>query len=102
MRDRIPAPRRIPSIDEVLRTVPALDAIERFGRPSVVEAVRHCADDARVAAAAGEGVAPRADEIVTSALARLERQAQPRIRPVFNLTGTVLHTNLGGAGGGGC
>lgn len=100
MRDRSPGLRRIPSIDEVLRTVPALEAIERFGRPSVLDAVRRCAEDARRAGGSNdsnEKATPDADEIVTSALARLEREAQPRVRAVFNLTGTVLHTNLGRA-----
>jgi L-seryl-tRNA(Ser) seleniumtransferase len=94
VRDRSSGLRRIPSIDEVLRTIPAIDAIERFGRPSVVDAVRRCAEDAR---SSNGKAAPGADEIVTSALARLEREAQPQVRAVFNLTGTLLHTNLGRA-----
>ena len=32
--------RRLPSVDEVVRSAGALTAIERFGRPAVVAAVR--------------------------------------------------------------
>ncbi len=97
MRDPGPAFRRIPSIDEMLKTAPAVAAVARFGRPSVVEAIRRCADDARGEAASHSAELPQADAIVAAAVARLEREAQPKVRPVFNLTGTVLHTNLGRA-----
>jgi len=85
--------RKLPSVDEVLRTPSALAAIDRFGRPAVVGAVR-----ATLAASRANGVgATGADHAAASALARLESAAAPRLRPVYNLTGTVLHTNLGRA-----
>ena len=37
------------------------------------------------------------DAVLASAGTRLETLARPSLRPVFNLTGTVLHTNLGRA-----
>ncbi len=91
------AARRIPAVDEVLKTPPALAAIERFGRPSVVAAVRASLQEARAAWRDGAGPPPDAAQIAAVALARVEADAKPRVRPVFNLTGTVLHTNLGRA-----
>ena len=85
--------RRLPSVDAVMRSAPAVQAVDRFGRAAVVGAVR------RVVAAARErrDVQSGVDDFARSALSLLDAQAQPRLRPVFNLTGTVLHTNLGRA-----
>jgi L-seryl-tRNA(Ser) seleniumtransferase len=83
---------RLPSVDQVLRAPEAVLGIEKYGRPTVVEAVRAAIAGARAA----KRIAPT-DELAVAALARVEADAQPSLRPVFNLTGTVLHTNLGRA-----
>lgn len=66
--------------------------IERAGRPVVVEALRAWVDAKR-------GSAEVADEGACAlwCKARLDAFLQPSQRRVFNLTGTVLHTNLGRA-----
>ena len=43
------------------------------------------------------GLAVGADDVAGLALARLTAEDAPRLKPVYNLTGTVLHTNLGRA-----
>jgi L-seryl-tRNA(Ser) seleniumtransferase len=83
---------RLPSVDEVLRTEVAAGAIETFGRPAVLESVRGTIADARQA---GDGAV--AEQVALAARVKLEAQSVPSLRPVFNLTGTVLHTNLGRA-----
>jgi L-seryl-tRNA(Ser) seleniumtransferase len=84
--------RALPSVDEVLRTRLATVAVDRFGRMAVVEAVR-----ATLAAARVGRMPVGAEHAAASALARLEAQESRRLKPVYNLTGTVLHTNLGRA-----
>ena len=87
-----PAQRKLPSVDEVMRAPAASDVIDRHGRAATVEAVR-----ATIAHARAERTALSAADAIAGALARLEASARPSLRPVFNLTGTVLHTNLGRA-----
>ncbi|MGE0039209.1 MAG: L-seryl-tRNA(Sec) selenium transferase [Xanthobacteraceae bacterium] len=88
---------RLPSVDEVLRTDAAAIAIERFGRPAVAAAVRGGIDAARTLLRAGQPAETATDALMKAAAAKLEADARPNVRPVFNLTGTVLHTNLGRA-----
>jgi L-seryl-tRNA(Ser) seleniumtransferase len=88
---------RIPSVDEVLKTEAAGAAIGRYGRPAVLAAVRGSLDAVRIALRAGQSAGTAVADIAVSATAKLEAEARPNIRPVFNLTGTVLHTNLGRA-----
>src|SRR5215470_15580503 len=89
--------RRLPSVDDVLKTQAALAAVDRFGRPAAVAAVRATLATTREAVRAGRVEAIAVDDLAAAALARLDAGAQPNVRAVFNLTGTVLHTNLGRA-----
>ena len=84
---------RLPSVDLVLRDPGCAPLLERHGRLPVTEAVR--AELAAERSAGGMGLAMT--EVLARAATRLERQAEPSQRPVLNLTGTVLHTNLGRA-----
>jgi L-seryl-tRNA(Ser) seleniumtransferase len=82
----------LPAVDRVLRSEEGTALIVQYGRPLALDAVRkalaerrRCGADASVAA------------IVGASAAALARIMQPSQRRVFNLTGTVLHTNLGRA-----
>ncbi|NGO54176.1 L-seryl-tRNA(Sec) selenium transferase [Allomesorhizobium camelthorni] len=88
--------RNLPSVDQVLREPPAATAIQRFGRHAVTDAVRNALANARAAGLAGAAV-PEASDVAAEALAQLKAGERSSLRPVFNLTGTVLHTNLGRA-----
>jgi L-seryl-tRNA(Ser) seleniumtransferase len=92
-------PADIPSLDRLLND-PAIEALlVRHGRTQITGVLRRHLDALRVDALAGK-LAPAglAAAAIASALERrLADRTQPRLRPVFNLTGTVLHTNLGRA-----
>ena len=87
----------IPSVDRILQDPRLAPAIARHGRPLVVAELRALLAEYRGAMKAGNAVPPAGDAIVLGLLKRLEAAAAPSLRRVFNLTGTVLHTNLGRA-----
>ena len=89
--------RHLPAVDRVLETEIALAAFDRFGRQAVVEAIRKALDNIRSGESRDDPAAVDAAEVAAAALRHLEREARPNVRPVFNLTGTILHTNLGRA-----
>jgi L-seryl-tRNA(Ser) seleniumtransferase len=95
--DQSAALRHLPSVDLVLKTAAAERLRERFGRAALTDAVRAELDDVRHACRAGREGPPSADEVAVRASARLEAADRPSLRPAFNLTGIVLHTNLGRA-----
>src|SRR4051812_43195210 len=87
----------LPSVDRLLQH-PGIGAeIERHGRQAVLRAVRDALSGARNALREGAGELPTETGIVRAVAERLAREARPELRRVFNLTGTVLHTNLGRA-----
>ena len=89
--------RGLPSVDDVLKAEAAVLAIAQFGRPAAVMAVRQTLDATRAALRAGKAGSSQPDAIAGAALAKLADDARSDLRAVFNLTGTVLHTNLGRA-----
>src|ERR1700735_5328444 len=82
--------RALPSITEVLNTVAAAELVQRFGRMISTEAVRVTVDGARTAIKAG-APAPDAEYVARQTLARLDERDRSNLRPLFNLTGTILH-----------
>ncbi len=87
---------RLPSVDRLLAE-PAVSAlVDAHGRTLVTRLVRATLDDARTAARSGAPL-PDSASLTATIRAEADRLAAPRLRPVFNLTGTVLHTNLGRA-----
>jgi L-seryl-tRNA(Ser) seleniumtransferase len=83
----------LPSLDALLR-LPAADLlIARFGRAATSAALRGELADRRAARA----FPAEAGIILDAAADALARRFAASQRPVFNLTGTVLHTNLGRA-----
>src|SRR5262245_31295394 len=91
------ARRALPSVDRLLGDARVASLVERYGRPHVVQTVRALLEARRGALAAGGDSAFDDAAFIESCAARLEAETRPSLRAVFNLTGTVLHTNLGRA-----
>src|ERR1700722_18724520 len=88
--------RSLPSVTEVLNTAAAEELVQRFGRMITTQAVRITVHDARTAIRGGAPV-PDADHVARQTWERLNEQERSGLRPLFILTGTILHTNLGRA-----
>ena len=98
---KAPLFRRLPSVDELLRSPAMASMAERDGRAATLDAARAVLDRLRAEIAAGRLNEPQVDLAVAGladAVAReLRRSLQRSLRPVINATGVILHTNLGRA-----
>ncbi|MBI3183868.1 MAG: L-seryl-tRNA(Sec) selenium transferase [Myxococcales bacterium] len=85
--------RTLPSIDELLSRPSLAALLAPLPRPLSLAALRRAVEGARARLLRGEEAGFQDDD-VRAALAELSK---PNLRPVFNATGVVLHTNLGRA-----
>jgi L-seryl-tRNA(Ser) seleniumtransferase len=88
----------LPSVDRLLRHDHAEPLIRQSGRTIVTDAIRQVLAAARADVAAAGTVAEIGEHVLLARVAAIiNAESRPSMRPVFNLTGTVLHTNLGRA-----
>ena len=94
-----PAARRaLPSVDRLLGSSAVAPLIAQYGRTLTTETLRDRLQVQREQLAQHEGAAAFDEaRFIEACAADLAQRTQPSLRPVFNLTGTVLHTNLGRA-----
>ncbi len=91
------AQARPPAIDRVLNWTAVASLLAEYGREPVLAGLRSVLDGARQAARQGALVDYTEPAIAFHLAAHLAQHNAPRLKRVFNLTGTVLHTNLGRA-----
>jgi L-seryl-tRNA(Ser) seleniumtransferase len=89
--------RDLPSVAVVLNTSAAAILLELYGQKAATDAIRATIEVARTALQDGKPAVPSAECLALESRARLEREDRLSSRPLFNLSGTVLHTNLGRA-----
>lgn len=89
--------RSLPSVDRVLRETPEL--AERWGHERVAVAIRNTLEQVRTNMEEFTAFDKSAlkKQVISMVESRLEQEAKGSLVSVFNLTGTVLHTNLGRA-----
>ncbi len=89
------ARRALPSVDRLLGNTAVEQLIAAHGRTRVTETLRRALDAERVRLAQPDAAAYDESLFLQSCATALTADAAPSLKPVFNLTGTVLHTNLG-------
>jgi L-seryl-tRNA(Ser) seleniumtransferase len=90
---------RVPSVEKVMASVEFSPLLDEYGRTQVLTALREALELWRASAQSGDASVSALDvvRLRASVESTLRCRNAERLRSVFNLTGTVLHTNLGRA-----
>ena len=88
--------RKLPAVDRLLANPKVAELLEEYGRVLVTAAIRQVVAALREDALNG-GSVPAEGDIIERVRVAAQRVASPSLKPVFNASGIVLHTNLGRA-----
>lgn len=88
---------RLPAIDRLLREPAFSTLLTQYGHSQTVTLLRQMLEEAREHIRQSQALPDWSDDWLQETTRRLTQTQQSALRPVFNLTGTVLHTNLGRA-----
>lgn len=88
---------RLPAIDRLLRDPAFSPLLAQHGHSQVVAQLRQMLDEAREQISQRQTLPDWSHDWLHACEQRLTAGQRSALRPVFNLTGTVLHTNLGRA-----
>lgn len=90
--------RKIPKVDELLKSPALTESIAQYGNHAVTEAIRAELDALRQAILSRlVDAVPGTDLLCRQICRRVQRDTLPSFRSVINGTGIILHTNLGRA-----
>ena len=92
---RIEKPENLPSVDRLLNDPKVVSLVHEYGAPLVTRSVKNVLAKVRTQVLAG--IVIEYDSLLKVLLEELKNAFRSSLQPVFNLTGTVLHTNLGRA-----
>lgn len=88
---------QIPSNDRLLRDEAFTPLLNAFGHRRVTDTLRQLQDEARAAVRQNQQLPGWCEDWAQATYQFLAGESVNALHPVFNLTGTVLHTNLGRA-----
>jgi len=87
----------IPSVDKVISDDNCQPLVSKFGHRFVTATARLILEDIRTNLRGSDEGIPSMSEIIEKLAQKIADESRFTLRPVINLTGTVLHTNLGRA-----
>lgn len=88
---------QLPSVSRLLEDTSIQALVHEHGQATVVNQIRGLLDEIRQSLTNAADQPPSEADLLHSIKTRVMTHTSPRLRAVFNLTGTVLHTNLGRA-----